>query len=469
MLVGVTARHAAAQPPPMVGSGVVEGRVVDAATGEPLPGAQVLVTGSAAETSTDRDGRFRLSAVPAGDRTVVVTYLGRQDATVEAKVVAGATQRLDVQMKMVAFEESVSVPGQLILDAQERALNQQKTAPNITNVVSADQIGSFPDRNAAETTQRIPGVSITKDQGEGRYVNIRGTEPRLNSMMIDGQRIPSPDPLIRQVAVDVVPSELLQSIEVSKALTPDMDADSIGGSVNLVMKQAPEKLRLFGAVGGGYNELLDSYEQNNYSLTTGRRFNGGKIGLIASASGSETNRGNQDMEVVYTPTLTLNELNPRWYQVNRRRIGFTGAFDVKQSADSAVHGSRRLQPVHRRPREPSTCAIRGRQPPHRSRAARPHAHRADHVARPDRPANRRRIGDDRLSAARRVFGSVRPADHDDDVPPHQRQLPAERHGDVRSIRTTSRPTRRTKSCRTTTSCRSCARSTSRWTATSSAR
>jgi len=312
MLVGVTAWHAAAQPPPLVGSGVVEGRVVDAATGEPLPGAQVLVTGSAAETSTDRDGRFRLSAVPAGDRTVVVTYLGRQDATVEAKVVAGATQRLDIQMKMVAFEESVSVPGQLILDAQERALNQQKTAPNITNVVSADQIGSFPDRNAAETTQRIPGVSITKDQGEGRYVNIRGTEPRLNSMMIDGQRIPSPDPLIRQVAVDVVPSELLQSIEVSKALTPDMDADSIGGSVNLVMKQAPEKLRLFGAVGGGYNELLDTYKQNNYNLTTGRRFNGGKIGLIVSGSGSETNRGNQDMEVVYTPTLTLNELNPRW-------------------------------------------------------------------------------------------------------------------------------------------------------------
>ena len=79
-----------------------------------------------------------------------------------------------------------------------------------------------------------------------------------------------------------MPSELLQSIEVSKALTPDMDADAIGGSVNLVMKQAPEKLRLFGAVGGGYNELLDTYKQNNYSLTTGRRFNGGKTGLIVS-------------------------------------------------------------------------------------------------------------------------------------------------------------------------------------------
>jgi TonB-dependent receptor len=329
------AATAAAQPPAS-GAGVIEGRVVDAASGDPLPGATVLVTGAAAQASTGRDGTFRVTGVPAGDRSVVVTYLGRQDEVVETKVVAGATQRIDVKMKVVSFAESVTVTAEaLILESQERALNQQKAAPNISNIVSADQIGSFPDRNAAETTQRIPAVSITKDQGEGRYVNIRGTEPRLNAMMIDGQRIPSPDPLIRQVAVDVVPSELLQSIEVAKALTPDMDGDSIGGSVNLVMKQAPEKLRVFGSVGGGYNELLSSLKNNNYSFTAGRRFAGGKMGLIASGSGSETTRGNMDMEVVYTPTLTLNELNPRWYQVHRKRIGFTGAYDVKPNNDTA--------------------------------------------------------------------------------------------------------------------------------------
>jgi outer membrane receptor for Fe3+-dicitrate len=138
----------------------------------------------------------------------------------------------------------------------------RRPAANITNVVSADQIGSFPDANAAETVQRIPGISITKDQGEGRYVNIRGTDARLNSMMINGERIPAPDPLLRQVALDVVPSELLQAIEVSKALTPDMDADAIGGSVNLVMKTAPEKLRVLGAIGGGYNQMLSSYGQS---------------------------------------------------------------------------------------------------------------------------------------------------------------------------------------------------------------
>lgn len=317
-------------------AGVVDGRVIDAGSSEALPGAKIAVVGGGAEASSDRDGRFRLS-LPPGEHKLLVTYLGRQDQVIDVKVTSRGVSRLDVTMSVAAFEENLTVTAPaLILESEERALNQQRTAPNITNVASADQIGAFPDRNAAETTQRLPGVSITKDQGEGRYVNVRGTEPRLNSMMIDGQRIPSPDPLIRQVAIDVVPSELLQGIEVSKALTPDQDGDSIGGSVNLVMKQAPEKLKLFGTVGGGYNSLLSDWGQGNYSMTGGRRFNGGRTGAIFSLSGSETNRGNMDMEVVYTPTLALNELNPRWYQVHRGRIGFTGAVDFRQGNDGSL-------------------------------------------------------------------------------------------------------------------------------------
>jgi TonB-dependent receptor len=315
--------------------GIVDGRVTDGATGEALPGARLTIPGSAIETSTDRQGLFRLAGVPAGQQTILVSYLGRPDETVEVDVLAGSTRRLDVNMGTNRFEESVTVQADLIRDAQARALNQQKTAANITNVVSADQIGSFPDANAAETVQRIPGISITKDQGEGRYVNIRGTDPRLNSMMINGERIPAPDPLLRQVALDVVPSEFLQAIEVSKALTPDMDADSIGGSVNLVMKAAPEKFRVLGAIGGGYNQMLSSYGQDDFTLTAGRRFRAGRWGVIGSVTGSEIHRGNQDMEVVYTNTLGLNELNPRYYQVNRRRTGATGAVDFKPSDNTS--------------------------------------------------------------------------------------------------------------------------------------
>jgi TonB-dependent receptor len=316
------------------GTGTIEGRVLDKRTGQPLPGAAVRVENTNLLASTDRTGAFRLSGVPEGSQVLLVTYLGREDARATVTVARGSVATQEISLKPYAYEESITVAAEIIKDAQASALNRQKTAPNITNVVSADQIGSFPDPNAAETTQRIPGVSIQRDMGEGRYVIIRGTEPRLNSMMIDGERIPAPDPLLRQVAVDVIPSDLLEAIEVSKALTPDMDADAIGGSVNLVMKEAPEDFRLFGSLGGGYNQMLDSFHQNTWSLTTGSRLAGGKLGFIVSGSGSTVRRGNQDMEVVYTPTLALQELNPRWYQVNRRRIGFTGGLDYKPAAGS---------------------------------------------------------------------------------------------------------------------------------------
>jgi TonB-dependent receptor len=317
-------------------TGIVQGRVTDALSAAPLPGATVTIQGTAIEDVTDRDGRFRLNGVPSGPRILIVAFLGRKDQQVEIRVDGGQTLSRDINFDQpYTYSENVSVGGDLILDAQARALNQQKNALNITNIVSADQIGSFPDPNAAETTQRIPGVTITKDQGEGRYVSIRGTDPRLNSMMIDGERIPAPDPLLRQVALDVVPSELLQSIEVSKALTPDMDADSIGGSVNLVMKQAPEKMRLFGRVGTGYNSLQDSFEQNNYSVTGGRRFAGGRTGAIVSLAGSETNRANNDVEVSYTSALGIADFDPRYYEVDRRRVGVTAALDFKGPATSA--------------------------------------------------------------------------------------------------------------------------------------
>ena len=310
--------------------GTVQGRVTDALTSETLAGATVRVEGTQFQAVTDRDGSFRITGVPAGRQVLLITYLGRKDKKIEIAVdAAGTLTQTIVFDEPYTYNESVTVGGDLIVGAQAKALNQQKNALNIGNVVSADQIGSFPDPNAAETTQRIPGVTITKDQGEGRYVSVRGTEPRLNAMMIDGERIPSPDPLNRQVALDVVPSELLQAIEVSKTLTPDVDADSIGGSVNLVMKRAPEKFRMSGRVGTGYNYLQDSYGQNNYSATGGTRFDGGKIGTIFSLAGSETHRANNDIEVAYTPTLTLADFDPRYYEVNRRRIGATGALDFK--------------------------------------------------------------------------------------------------------------------------------------------
>jgi len=174
-------------------TGSVSGRVVDESTQRPLPGAAVKLNGATLSTDTDRAGVFQLLRVPAGRQTVTISYLGYEVASFDIQVRSGETVDLQATLKpLPQIKEYVEVRSDQ-LDGQARALNQQMTSPNIINVVSADQIGRFPDPNAAEATQRIPGIVIQRDQGEGRFVSVRGTEPRLNSVMINGERIPAPE------------------------------------------------------------------------------------------------------------------------------------------------------------------------------------------------------------------------------------------------------------------------------------
>ena len=166
-----------------------------------------------------------------------------QTATADVTVVAGEAGNPDMTL---AYGGEIEVRGSPLLEGQAKALNTQMNTINITNIVAADQIGRFPDKNAAEATQRIPGVSLNRDMGEGRYIIIRGTEARLNSTTVNGERIPSPEAGVRNVALDTIPADLLGSIEVSKALRPDMDGDSIGGTVDLVTLRAPEEIAPLG-------------------------------------------------------------------------------------------------------------------------------------------------------------------------------------------------------------------------------
>ena len=318
-------------------TGTVTGRVVDAARGEALPGARVQLQGSAVSTATDRQGAFRLTGVPLGNQTLLVTYLGRRDGTQAVTVTATAAVVIEIKLEQdYAYSETVTVAGESIQEGQARALNQQRTALNITNVVAADQIGSFPDPNAAEAASRIPGVSIARDQGEGRYVLVRGTEARLNSMQIDGERIPAPEGGARQVALDAIPADQLQSIEVSKAVTPDMDADSIGGAVNLITRQAANKPTMLASIAGGYNALQRSAGQKYASGTVGRRVNGGRVGLLAGFSATQLTRGSENFEVDYAGN-TMADMQLRDYQIERNRYGFNGSGDLRLSDTSTIN------------------------------------------------------------------------------------------------------------------------------------
>jgi TonB-dependent receptor len=313
---------------------MISGRVVDSVAGNALPGATVYITGASLITSTDISGAFRITGVPAGKQLLEISYLGYESQSIQIDVQAGETVDLQVLLETLS-KDTATVYAEPYLEGQAKALNQQKTAINIKNIVSADQIGSFPDPNAAEATQRITGITLQRDQGEGRFVIIRGSEPRLTNSKLNGVNLPAPEGDIRYVALDVIPANILEAIEVSKALTPDMDADAIGGSVNLITKRAPERPLLAGGFGFGYNDINgDGLE--TFNVTAGKRFNDGRLGIIFATSFLNTNRGSENFEVEYDDGY-LEELDVRHYTVNRKRFGLVAGLDYRFENNSEIY------------------------------------------------------------------------------------------------------------------------------------
>jgi len=220
-----------------------------------LSGANIFIQSLGLGTATDQNGEFLLLNVPEGSYDLTVSFLGYSKETINLKVEDNKTTSVNIILKAgVVVGQEVLVLGDQ-LKGQAKALNQQRNNSNITNVVSSDQIGRFPDANVGDALKRIPAITVNYDQGEARFVNIRGTEPRLNSVMLNGDRVPSAEAEIRNVQVDLIPSDMIQTIEVNKALTPDMDADAIGGAINLITRPAPNNLRISGTLGSGYNAL----------------------------------------------------------------------------------------------------------------------------------------------------------------------------------------------------------------------
>ena len=310
-------------------TGALVGKVLNE-KGDPLVGVEIVLAGITSKS--DEQGRFRIPGAPTGSHTVVASYLSALADAREVTIEAGKTTEIELRLRR--FSEVIDIRAPMF-EGQASALSQQKAASNITNVVSADQIGRFPDPNAAEATQRVPAVTLQRDQGEGRYILVRGTEARLNSTTVDGERIPSPEADGRDIALDVIPADLLQAIEVSKALMPDMDGDAIGGSVNLVTKRAPETRRIAATIAAGYNEITEDGITNG-NFVWGERFGPGKsAGLLVAASYYDTDRGSDNFEPEYDDG-DLDTLGLRDYVINRKRTGMNVSFDYRVSDQTSL-------------------------------------------------------------------------------------------------------------------------------------
>ncbi len=323
---------------PASAQGVITGIVIDDAADIAVTGASVRIAALNREVFTDRAGRFVFTGVPAGSQVVTTRYIGFAQLSETVNVTDGGTASVTFRIK-----PTESVLGAVTVVAtrtgQAAALNQQKNAANVTNVVAADQIGRFPDANLGDALKRIPGVTIGLDQGEARFGSIRGTEPRFNSVMVNGERVPSAEAEVREIQLDLIPADMVQAIEVNKTLTPDMDADAIGGAVNVVTRAAPAGFRMSATAGSGYNFIREQPVAIG-GLVLGNRFLNNKFGVIASASYYDQKFGSDNKEGVWDRSSTgdafMNEFDLRRYDVQRVRRSVSAGLDYRFNESNSI-------------------------------------------------------------------------------------------------------------------------------------
>ncbi len=306
----------------------VAGRVRDAKTNSYLLGATVTVRELNRVTTTSSGGDFTLSNLPPGTYTLSVSSIGFGDATQNVTVTDAAVTPLEIALNSDLVQlNAFVVEGSR--EGQARALQQKRSATNIMDAVSADAVGKFPDGNAAEALRRVPGISLEIDQSEGRFVVVRGIDAALNNVTLNGQSIGSPAEQGRRgLAMDSVPADLISRLEVVKAVTPDMDGNAIGGSVNIVTQSAFDRAEslLIGSLSVGYNAFNENWDSRAGSVSYSRILDAGKRwGIVGGVSYSFKEFASQTSDnlnwTAVNGFFTPDTQESFDYNVERERIG----------------------------------------------------------------------------------------------------------------------------------------------------
>jgi TonB-dependent receptor len=318
----------------------LSGRVSDVSGIKSLQSVEVELVELARRSHTAADGTFRFTDVPDGTYTLRARYVGSVEQQVTVSV-TGDTRDADIRLGGAdEYIANVLVVGQRA--SMSSSLSRQRAADGIESVLSRDGIGQFPDQNVAEALRRVSGINVLNDQGEGRFVAVRGLDPNLNSASINGARVPSPEADVRMVALDVIPSELIESIEIKKSLTPDMDADTIGASIEINTTSAFDRDESFLAFSGegSYNDIIDDWSPKgsvDFSTTIGDRF-----GIAGSVSYYNRTFATDNIEmegwdtsddgVAYADTLEYRD-----YDVERTRLGGSLSLDFRATDETTLY------------------------------------------------------------------------------------------------------------------------------------
>jgi TonB-dependent receptor len=321
-----------------------EGSVLDGTNQQPVNGAVLSIESLNRDVLINRAGRFRLNQLKPGTYDVVVRLadqtLHTQSITIEDNQTLSANIVIENNDAPV---EEILVIGQAA--QMQRAIDRQRYSDNMVSAINADAIGQLPDNNAAEALQRIPGISIERDQGEGRFVRVRGINPDLNAVTINGTQLPAPEAGRRAVALDVMPSDLISSMTVTKTLTPDMDANAIGGSIEVESLSALDRADAFYTL-----RTEASYEEHtedtnpSLALSGGNAFelpNNQRLGIAGAISYEKRKFGSNNVETGgawdFDSTPALEEFEQRDYSIERSRLGAALNFDYEINANHRLY------------------------------------------------------------------------------------------------------------------------------------
>jgi len=367
-------------------SASIKGNVIDAKTGEPLIGANVILKSTKFGTSVGLDGSFNLKNVPKGTYQLQVSHLSYKAILQTIKI-----EKEEITLNFALEDDARQTLDEVVVTASadkstENAARQlERNSNQLMNIVSGKAIEISPDLTVANLIQRVSGISIERNSsGDGQYAILRGMDKRYNYTLVNGIKIPSPDNKYRYVPLDIFPSELLGRLEVTKTLTPDLEGDAVGGVVNMVMKDAPNQLEIKANLASGYNELflnrgfvsfdnsqvksLSPYEINGNTygatpndfpkttastqiksplpnlvsgLSIGNRYLQNKLGVILAGSYQNTYRGSNSSffsSTVYDTEKTsrIISLAERQFSDQQMRLGLHTKIDYRFSQKSKL-------------------------------------------------------------------------------------------------------------------------------------
>jgi TonB-dependent receptor len=342
-------------------SGKISGYVFDSQDKKPLPGANVFLRGTTLGASTDLNGKFVIPKVPAGSYKLMIRYIGYQSKTIDILVAEDQELKQNITLDPEAVEgEAIVVTAQA--EGQLGAINQQLASDKIVNIVSEQRIQELPDFNAAQAISRLPGVSTLESSGEANKVVIRGLAPQYNAISVEGVKLASTGSTQigaasqggtsgsinndRSVDLSMVTPYMIKSIAVYKSLTPDLNANAIGGIVNMELREAPSELHYDLLWQSGYTQKSDKYGNYRAIGAASKRFFNDKFGVYFLGNAENYDRDADNMNAVYginntrkSPTTGYSQVSVQNVQLNRhietrKRFGGNLIMDYKLPSGS---------------------------------------------------------------------------------------------------------------------------------------